>query len=109
MNQQNYQSNTRSDSQKQQKESQNISTPIQTGQIDDNSQVSLPTQEHGSTHSKQEKNSDTTLEKQLQSSVNSSSKTPSIKIGSEDHGTNVEDKTPQIVNSIDISKGYNQP
>ncbi|VEV57130.1 PIR protein CIR protein [Plasmodium vinckei vinckei] len=58
---------------------------------------------------KPEKPSDSPPEKQTQSSVDSSSKALSIEIGSDDPGTNVEDKTRQLVNSVDIFKGYNRP
>ncbi|KEG00391.1 hypothetical protein YYE_04902 [Plasmodium vinckei vinckei] len=75
------------------KESQNIQTQMQDDQ----------------TNSGPEKTLDPTHGKQSQPSVSSSSKTFSIETGSKDPESNVEDKTPQLVNSIDISKGYKRP
>ncbi|KEG00198.1 hypothetical protein YYE_04954 [Plasmodium vinckei vinckei] len=52
---------------------------------------------------------DTNHKKQFLSPVDSRKKTPSLNIGIGNTRTNVEDKTSQLVNSIDISKGYKQP
>ncbi|SCL82650.1 conserved rodent malaria protein, unknown function [Plasmodium chabaudi chabaudi] len=90
-------------------EPENIQTPIPVGQSNATPQASLPTQNIGSPNSKQVNPSDSPSEKQLQPLVDPSSKTPSLNIEKGSTGTNVEDKTPQLVNSIDIFKGYNRP
>ncbi|SCL81997.1 CIR protein [Plasmodium chabaudi chabaudi] len=91
------------------KESQNIQTPTSGGQSNDNPKEPPSTQDLDSPDSKKVNPSDSLPEKQSQTSVDSSSDTHSTEIGSKDLGTNVEDKTPQLVNSIDIFKGYNRP
>ncbi|VTZ69939.1 conserved rodent malaria protein, unknown function [Plasmodium chabaudi chabaudi] len=90
-------------------EPENIQTTIPVDQSNATTQASLPTQNIGSPNSKQVNPSDSPSEKQLQPLVDPSSKTPSLNIEKGSTGTNVEDKTPQLVNSIDIFKGYNRP
>ncbi|SCL82765.1 hypothetical protein PCHAJ_000490100, partial [Plasmodium chabaudi chabaudi] len=76
---------------------------------EDNPQEQHSIPKHDQTDSEQEKTSDSSPEKQSQTLVNSSSDTHSTETGSEGPGINVEDKTPQLLNSIDIFKGYNRP
>ncbi|SCL84106.1 hypothetical protein PCHDK_000497200, partial [Plasmodium chabaudi adami] len=78
-------------------------------QRNDNTQEQHSIQKHDQTGSGQKKTSDSSPEKQSQTLFNSSSDTHSTETGSEGPGANVKDKTPQLVNSIDIFKGYNRP
>ncbi|SCL82968.1 CIR protein [Plasmodium chabaudi chabaudi] len=91
------------------KEPHDTQQPTPTEQRDDNPQEQHSIPKHDQTDSEQEKTSDSSLEKQSQASVNPSSDTHSTETGSKDVGTNVEDKIPQLVNSINIFKGYNRP
>ncbi|SCL94925.1 CIR protein [Plasmodium chabaudi adami] len=91
------------------KESQDTKIPAQIDQRNDNSQEQDSKQKHDQADSGQEKTSDSPPVIQSQTSVSSSSDTHSTETGSKDLGTNVEDKTPQLVHSIDIFKGYNRP
>ncbi|SCL86614.1 CIR protein, partial [Plasmodium chabaudi adami] len=92
-----------------QKEPQDTQPPTPTDQRNDNSQEQHSIEQHDQTGSGQENPSDSPPEKQSQTSVGSSSDTHSTETGSKDLGTNVEEKTPQLVNSINIFKGYNRP
>ncbi|SCL84136.1 hypothetical protein, conserved, partial [Plasmodium chabaudi adami] len=91
------------------KESQDTQPPMTTDQRNDNTQEQHSIQKHDQTGSGQKKTSDSSPEKQSQTLFNSSSDTHSTETGSEGPGANVKDKTPQLVNSIDIFKGYNRP
>ncbi|SCL85777.1 CIR protein, partial [Plasmodium chabaudi adami] len=91
------------------KESQDTKIPAQIDQRNDNSQEQHSKQKHDQADSGQEKASDSPPVIQSQTSVSSSNDTHSTETGSKDLGTNVENKTPQLVNSIDIFKGYNRP
>ncbi|CAD2099409.1 CIR protein PIR protein [Plasmodium vinckei brucechwatti] len=91
------------------KQEQNIQTPIPVGQSNDTPQVSLPTHNIDSPNSKQVNPSDSPPGKQPQPSVDPSSKTPSLNIEKGNTGISAEEKTPQLVSFIDISKGYNRP
>ncbi|SCL90693.1 CIR protein, partial [Plasmodium chabaudi chabaudi] len=91
------------------KESQNIKAPTPGGQNNDNPQPPTPTQDHGSPDSKQMNPSDPSPEKKSQTSVDSSSKTPNLRIISKDPGINIEKKVPQLLKIKDIFKAYNRP
>ncbi|CAD2110678.1 hypothetical protein YYG_05097 [Plasmodium vinckei petteri] len=90
-------------------EPQNIQTPLPVDQSNDNPQTSPPTQKGDSLSSKQVNPSDSPSGKQPQLSVDPISKTSSLNIEKGNTGINAEEKTPQLVSFIDISKGYNRP
>ncbi|CAD2100931.1 CIR protein PIR protein [Plasmodium vinckei] len=92
-----------------QPEPQNIPTPPQADQSHDNSQTPSPTQNMGSSNSKQVNPSDPLPEKQHQPSVDPSSKTPSLTIKTGNTGIIVKENTSQLVTIKDIYKGYNRP
>ncbi|EUD69653.1 hypothetical protein YYG_05128 [Plasmodium vinckei petteri] len=92
-----------------QPEPQNIPTPSQADQSHDNSQTPSPTQNMGSSNSKQVNPSDPLPEKQHQPSVDPSSKTPSLTIKTGNTGIIVKENTSQLVTIKDIYKGYNRP
>ncbi|CAD2083952.1 CIR protein PIR protein [Plasmodium vinckei brucechwatti] len=89
-------------------EPQNIQTPTPGSQSNDNPQALPPTQNIGSSNSKQVNPSDSPLEKQPQQSVNPSSKAPSLTIETRNTGIIVKENTPQLVNYIYSFKGYNR-
>ncbi|CAD2088767.1 CIR protein PIR protein [Plasmodium vinckei lentum] len=90
-------------------EPQNIQTPLPVDQSNDNPQTPPPTQKGDSLSSKQVNPSDSSSGKQPQSPVDPSSKTSSLNIEKGNTGINAEEKKPQLVSFIDISKGYNRP
>ncbi|CAD2096422.1 CIR protein PIR protein [Plasmodium vinckei brucechwatti] len=89
-------------------EPQNIQTSTPGGQSNDNSQASSPTQNVGLPNSKQVNPSDSPPEKQLQPSIDPSSKTPSLNVETGNTGINVKKNTPHLINYIYSFKGYNR-
>ncbi|KEG00590.1 hypothetical protein YYE_04419 [Plasmodium vinckei vinckei] len=89
-------------------ESQDNSTQTQDDQTNNHSKESNSIQKYDQTDSEPEKTSDITHGKQSQLSLDPSSKAHSLNIETGNPGINVKENT-QLVNSIDISKGYKRP